>query len=192
MLTNAVLWQYNRIHSILSKSTAHTEDNGTKGCCQHSWCVYINMYAPSQNKGSVLHRCVCGGRIYFGERGRTEQRATSPERCQCNLSIASCPFSCSKLWSVSIDQRKNLLPLTFDSSIDHFLLYTVERQYSDSTQGLVRSLVITLADLLCRLPHFGIRVFRLYLSLWSYWYPMNFTNADQNNSREFTQIILNS
>lgn len=36
------------------------------------------------------------------------------------------------------------MPLTFDSSIDHFLLYTVKGKYSDSTRGLGRSTVIGL------------------------------------------------
>lgn len=72
------------------------------------------------------------------------ERASATEWCQCNLSIVSCLLSCSKLWSVFIDQRKNLLPQTFDSSIDHFLLYTVNGKYSDSTQGLGRSPVISL------------------------------------------------
>jgi len=97
---------------------------------------------------------------------KSVQRATATEWSQCNLSILSCFLSCSKLWSVSIDQRKNLLPLTFDSSIDHFLLYTVKGKYSDSTQGLGRSPIIPVIVLLISsrpfsqyrlLPHLQIK-----------------------------------
>lgn len=94
------------------------------------------------------------------------QRATATERCQCNLSIVSCLLSYSKLWSVSIDQRKNLLPLTFDSSIDHFLRYTVKGKYSDSTQGSDRSHVIRLMIFKHHFPQASYHILRFECSDW--------------------------
>lgn len=126
------------------------------------------------------------------EETKPAERATATERCQCNLSIVSCLLSCSKLLSVSIDQRKNLLALTFDSSIDHFLLYTVKGKYSDSTQGsgrvscnqaddLQRPFSIWLHDTVWILR---LRVWMLYLpliSLWDHKYCYSFRDSDELN-----------
>lgn len=95
-----------------------------------------------------MYRHVCGGTYcmckWARDKTKSAQRVTITAWCQFNLSIVSCLLSCSKLWAISIDQRKNLLPLTFDSSIDHFLLYTVKEKYSDSTLSLGSSVLALL------------------------------------------------
>lgn len=141
MLMAVTMFSYNKTRYFrpLHTSTARTMEKIGLVFGQRCRCVdKKNICYYTEIK---LHLSMCAS-MYVeafmceGER-KSLQRATATEWCQCNLSIVSCLVSCSKLWSVSIDQRKNLLPLTFDSSIDHFLLYTVKGKYSDSTRHRV-------------------------------------------------------
>lgn len=182
-LVTVTLSSHSKTGHFLPLHTAllHSEDGGKRQKLSFR-CADEYTYEASQKSSFFPHWRARGEGICVlaseGER-KSVQRATATEWCQCNLSIVSCLLSCSKLWSVSIDQRKNLLPLTFDSSIDHFLLYTVKGKYSDSTRGLGRSPVITLLIFKGHFPYASYHTLRYEGSDCSFC-AMNFTIESTN------------
>lgn len=177
MFMAVTVFSYNKTRYFrpLHTSTARTTEQKAIVFGQRCRCVDKEYLLLHRNK-AIFCTCICMHPCMWRhlcvwvreEERKSVQRATATEWCQCNLSIVSCLVSCSKLWSVSIDQRKNLLPLTFDSFIDHFLLYTVEGKYSDSTQGLGRSPVTRLLIFKDHFHYTYYRTLRYELADWSF------------------------